>query len=205
MMSKVTTRFKPFVPNDVPSQCFDYIDRTNPTIVQIGANNGVVGEEYGFHEFLSELDSYNLFLIEPLKKYYDNLSSVYSKYTSGTKKVTYCNHAITSEDGLLQMIDLGGCSQIINGIGITIKSKSWNSFIADNNIKNIDLIIMDCEGFEFNILQEINFDEISPKVIRYEYAHIPNKEETDNFLMSKGYQISFCETDPPFNKIAVKV
>lgn len=202
MYARVNTQFNTFVPNDVPSQCFSYVNRTNPTIVQIGANDGIVGEEYGFHEFLFELNSFNLFLVEPLQRYYDNLNSIYSKFSGKTKNITYCNHAITWEDGVSQMVDMGGCSQIIPGSGISVQTKSWNSFIADNNITTIDLLMLDCEGYEFNILSSINYDQISPKVIRYEYAHIPNKQETDDFLISKGYTIEYCETDPPFNKIA---
>lgn len=199
---KVTTKFKTFGPNDVPSQCFDLTSRNNPTIIQIGAHDGIVGEEYGFQEFLHELDSFNLYLLEPLEKYFKNLPSVYQKFSSENKKVHYCNHAITEQDGEMSMVDRGGMSHISNTGEIKIKCKTWESFLRDNNINSVDLIILDCEGYEFNIMKQIQYDKMAPKVIRYEYFHIPNKKETDDFLVSNGYEINLCETDPPYNKVA---
>lgn len=202
----VKTRFKPFLSNDVPSQCFEFVDRENtPTIIQVGANDGIVGEDYGFSEFLSELDSFNLYLIEPIEKYYDNLPSIYDRFSSDKKKIHYCNFAITSESGSADMIDLGGCSRIIpQGTGgISVKSKTWNSFVEEYEINKIDLLLMDCEGYEFSILSGIDYTMLKPNCIRYEFYHIPDKLKTDQFLMSNGYYVSFCETDPTYNKVAV--
>lgn len=202
----VTTRFKTFLFNDVPSQCFSFVDRdSTPTIIQIGAHDGIVGEEYGFQEFLSELDSFNLFLIEPLKKYYEKLPDVYEKFSGENKKITYCNFAIADFDGYSDMVDLGGCSRIVqSGAGEQlVSSKNWNTFVRENSIDKIDLLLIDCEGYEFSILKSINYNILKPKSIRYEFYHIPDKLATDNFLMTQGYSISLCETDPTYNKIAV--
>ena len=51
----------------------DFINKNNPTIIQIGAHDGVLGEEYGFQELLDSLKNFNLILVEPLSPYFDNL------------------------------------------------------------------------------------------------------------------------------------
>jgi hypothetical protein len=70
-------------------------------------------------------------------------------------------------------------------------------------IDTIDLLILDCEGYEFEILKSIDFSAIKPKVIRYEYKHISNKEECDEYLISQGYRIEYCKHDHTYNKIAI--
>lgn len=204
MRSKVIKKFNLFVPNDVPSQCFEYVDRTNPVIVQIGANDGLVGEEYGFHEFLSELNSFDLHLVEPIKKYFDNLSFIYDKFSDDNKIINYHNLAITNEEKSHNMIDLGGCSYISHSGGLSILGLTWDSFVSKNKIESIDLLLLDCEGYEYNILSSINYEKTPISIIRYEYIHASNKEEMDEFLKSKGYSIHLCDTDPIHNKVAIK-
>jgi len=202
----VTLKFKPFLLNDVPSQAFEYVDRTNPVIVQIGANDGITSEEYGFQEFLTELDKFKLYLLEPLQKYYDCLKSSYGKFESSDKLIQYLNYAITDNDGEHYMVDLGGCSHISNEPSSDkIIGKSWDSFVSEQKIIDIDLLMLDCEGYEYTILKSIDYNLISPKVIRYEYFHIPEKEECDNMLIANGYSIELCNTDPIHNKIARKL
>jgi FkbM family methyltransferase len=175
------------------------VNKNNPVIVQIGAHDGVLGEEYGLQELLDSLDNFKLILIEPVDKFFNNLQSVYGKYGD---KVKYMKCAITDINGTVNMIDQGCMSKIDNSGGLSVDSITWSKFISDNNINKIDLLILDCEGYEFNILNQIDYSVIKPSVIRYEYLWLPNKEECDNYLISNGYNIELCEYDHTYNKIA---
>ena len=99
------------------------------------------------------------------------------------------------------MIDQGCMSKIDNNGGIKVNSINWETFVNSYNIDKIDLLLLDCEGYEFNILNQIDFSKIKPDVIRYEYWWIDNKDECDNYLISNGYSIKLCEFDNT-NKIA---
>lgn len=200
MYKPVSTKFKKFECNDVPSKCFSSVNRNVPVIVQIGANDGIVGEDYGFHEFLYELEQAKVYLLEPIPKYFNNLPSVYDKFNLD---ISYCNFALTSHDGVFPIYENGGQSVISNYGNLMIEGKSWNTFVDLYNISNIDLLMLDCEGYEFEILRTIDYTKITPKVIRYEYVHIPNYNIVDEFLVNLGYSIEFCDTDPEYNKIAV--
>jgi FkbM family methyltransferase len=178
----------------------DFIDKKNSVIVQIGAHDGVLGEEYGLQELLESVEKFRLVLVEPLSPYFDNLANVYGKYGDS---VSYCKHAITNIDGEAAMVEQGCMSHISQSGSIVIQSKTWNTFTRDMSIHTIDLLILDCEGYEFEILKSIDFSTIKPKVIRYEYKHISNKEECDAYLISRGYRIEYCKHDHTYNKIAI--
>ena len=175
------------------------INGKNPVIVQIGAHDGILGEEYGLQELLDNLEDFRLILIEPIDKFFDNLESVYGKYGN---KVEYIKVAISEVNGKVNMLDQGCMSKIDNSGHIIVDSITWDKLLIDNNIDKIDLLLLDCEGYEFNILKQINFSEIKPLVIRYEYYWIPDKEKCDSYLISNDYKIELCEYDHISNKIA---
>lgn len=176
------------------------ISKEEIVIVQIGSHDGIVGEEYGLQEILDNHSNFKLFLIEPIPQFFNNLTNVYGKYG---EKITYCNFAITDINGKTRMVEQGGMSRIDhNGGSLEVNSLDWDTFLNLYNIKNIDLLLIDCEGYEFNILQQINYDKCRPKVIRYEYMHIGDKEGCDNFIRSKKYNINYCIHDHTYNKIA---
>ena len=180
----------------------DYIkilNKNNPIIVQIGSHDGILGEEYGLHETLDELSSFRLILIEPIEKWFLNLKNVYGKYEN---KVEYIMSAISNIDGPIKMIDQGCMSKIDSYGTLNAISMKWDTFIEKYNINNIDLLLLDCEGYEFEILKSINFDKTYIPLIRYEFYHISNKEECDNYLIKNGYNIDLCHYDSISNKIA---
>jgi FkbM family methyltransferase len=178
----------------------DFVNKNNPIIIQIGAHDGVLGEEYGLQELLESIQKFKLVLVEPLSPYFDNLANVYGKYGDS---VSYCKHAITNIDGETAMVERGCMSYISQSGDIIIQSKTWNTFTRDMSIHTIDFLILDCEGYEFEILKSIDFSITKPKLIRYEYKHIPNKEECDEYLISQGYKIEYCKHDHTYNKIAI--
>jgi len=178
----------------------DFVNNENPVIVQIGSHDGVLGEEYGLQEFIESVGKFRLILVEPLKHYFDNLKNVYGKYEN---LIDYCNHAIADVDGEVGMVEQGCMSFVSLGGPIKVTSKTWKSFVDDMKIDKIDLLILDCEGYEYQILRGINFSKVKPKVIRYEFAHIPNKEECDSYLIQQGYKIEYCKHDHTYNKVAV--
>jgi FkbM family methyltransferase len=174
------------------------VNKKNPIIVQIGAHDGILGEEYGLQELLDNLDDFKLILVEPIEEFFNNLESVYGKYGD---RVCYIKTAISEINGSVTMIDQGCMSKIDNSGTIKVDSITWEKLINYCNIDKIDLLLLDCEGYEFNILNQINFSKIKPSLIRYEYWWIENKEECDNYLISNDYQIDLCEFDNT-NKIA---
>jgi len=196
-------------PNKVRSQVFNELENNCPVIVQIGANDGVSGEYYGLLPFLEGLNNFKLFLIEPQKKYIKYLKEIYGKFGN---KVEYLNLAITEKSGKCSMTNRENCAQIVSekthdfiddGQRISVDSISWVDFLEKYNINTIDILLMDCEGYELNIINQFSDSEILPKRIRYEYPHINNQDYIDTLLNEKGYSLQYCLTDPCWDKVAV--
>lgn len=197
-------------PNKVKSQVFDIENFTCPSIVQIGSNDGSAGEHYGFLPFLESLNNFKLFLIEPQAKYINFLRDIYGKFGN---KVVYVNAAITEYSGKFNMTDRENSAQIVSektnsfhddgGGKLLVDGISWEDFLKTSDINEIDILLMDCEGYEFNIIKQFENSKIFPKRIRYEYPHFNNSDEVDFYLKEKGYSIEYCITDPCWDKVAI--
>ena len=78
---------------------------------------------------------------------------------------------------------------------IDVECISLNKFLYEKSIKSLDILVMDCEGFDYEIIKAINFQKIKPKIIRFEHGirdNIMQKEkflEICNILNKNGYQI----------------
>lgn len=62
-------------PNNCPSQVFDVKKNKSDEliIVVVGAHDGVNGEQYGLMQFLDTIQNFKLYLIEPIKEWFDGL------------------------------------------------------------------------------------------------------------------------------------
>jgi len=72
-----------------------------------------------------------------------------------------------------------------------IKSLSFETFIKKYNVKRIDFLQIDVEGFDFEIIKMINFNKFNPDLINYEHRHLKNIDQTkcENLLRSKSYTL----------------
>ena len=196
-------------PNKIQSQVFEDIESEIPTIVQIGSNDGVSGEYYGLLPYLESLEKFRLFLIEPQKKYINYLKDIYGHLKG---EVNYLNNAITETTGQFSMTDRQNCAQIVdsntnNFINsankITVDGITWNDLLNQYSIDKVDILLMDCEGYELNIMKQFKQSGILPKNIRYEYPHFNNPSGVDGYLKNMGYAIQYCRTDPCWDKVAI--
>lgn len=88
-----------------------------------------------------------------------------------------------------------------------IKVNTLDKICLDNDIKNIDFLSIDVEGFEVEVLKGINFNKYKPIVIMVEYVTLGVR---NNAIMEYFYNTpSLCNnytplTDSTFNHIFVK-
>ena len=65
-----------------------------------------------------------------------------------------------------------------------VKVQTLRNIIEKYQVKKIDLIMIDAEGYDFEIIKTIPFEYIKPGVIVYEHSHFNEeiKNESWNFL-----------------------
>lgn len=73
---------------------------------------------------------------------------------------------------------------------IPVKALSFNDLLKEHKIKRVDMIQIDCEGYDYEILKMIDFDKFSPSIINFESSHLSDEDrkECESMLESKGYK-----------------
>jgi FkbM family methyltransferase len=84
----------------------------------------------------------------------------------------------------------------------TIECLSFYTLIAKHNINNIDVILIDTEGYDLQILRNIDFTQYHPKLIIYEEKHLSAADKLNalQLLARNGYVVHPCGS----NNVAVK-
>ncbi len=82
-----------------------------------------------------------------------------------------------------------------------VKCISLSNLVKEQSIEHIDLLQIDTEGYDYEILKSINFNEIKPSIVSFEHGvrmGIMSKEqlfEIQNILMDNGYSVLIDEHD----------
>ena len=189
------------------------------TFLQIGSNDGISGDPLNFY-----INNYNWkgVLVEPIPFLFEQLKV---NYTHRQDKLTFLNVAVGAEDKeemVIYVFDEKFRGQIPDWyyqLGTFYKQVIYihdipnvDDYIVEkkvplrtiqtiikNNLsgKNIELLHVDTEGYDFEILKTVNFSELLPKVILVEYIHldVTNKKQMISLLKKNGYTIYRCNQD----------
>jgi FkbM family methyltransferase len=153
--------------------------------IQIGANDGITHDD--IYTFVTR-NKVRGIVIEPLPDFFEKLVDNYKKHPQ-IKKI---NVAIHHENKKLELYrvnskisELPKWSQGIasfdkeHHLKCGIPSKyiiceevdcmSFDELIVQNNISYIDLLQIDTEGYDYQIIKMINFNQIKPCIIRFEH------------------------------------
>jgi len=184
--------------------------------IQIGANDGKRFDP--IFEIVNDLNLSGL-VIEPIKEYYDDLVKNYS----GSPNVIPVNKAIYSENTKLIMfkhIKDRTAQDWVNGIasikkehykksGINekniieevVNAITYEKLFNDYNISNVDLLVTDTEGYDYDLIKTFPFEKYRPKVIFFEHflrEGVMTKEQFVEILMLltiNGYRTITTEND----------
>jgi len=180
--------------------------------IQIGSNDGKTSDP--LHKFITKY-KWRGILIEPVPHLFKKLKSTYKNYNN----LTFENVEIANKEGYKDFfrikennepnnpdwydqigsfnknIILKHRDEIPNFDKYFIKEKikclTFQSLIKKNNVKKIDLLHIDAEGYDLEIIKTINFNEIKPRMILYEHLHLSNldKNSCNELLKKEGYKL----------------
>jgi len=186
------------------------------TFLQIGANDGVMNDPlYKFN--IENKNVVSGFVLEPLPDMFNQLVYNYKECT-GIKAFNLAIHSTKSEM-ILHRVNPAYAKRIpeyARGIAsfdpnhwkktmlvpdikymeeIKVKCISMDDFLNHNKIRNLDLLLVDTEGYDYEILMSLNYKKIKPKMIRFEHGirnqvmSINQFNKLTKHLNSFGYQI----------------
>jgi len=184
----------------------------NVYFVQIGSADGVIGDP--IRKFV-KTSKWRGILVEPVPYLFEQLKQ---NYADDSERLTFENVAISNKEETRDFFypalmesssklpiwynQLGSFSRdlILKHEGAIpgledmlvkqpIECISLATLLSRNNVKRIDLLQIDTEGYDFEIVKQIDFSHFRPKVIIYEHKHLvpQDKSECASHLQDNGY------------------
>jgi len=210
-------RIGPYSLFDVESFLYRHLEvHKTLAFLQIGANDGVMNDPiYQFN--MDNKSVVSGFVLEPLPDIYEKLVVNY-QFCPNIKPFNLAIHATESEMVLHRVKPTRAAEvhEFARGIAsfdethwekttlvpnadymeqVKVKCVSFADFIKSNAIDKLDLLLLDTEGYDYQILMSIDFTHIKPKMIRFEHGVRDQVMSPENFtavclhLNSFGYQI----------------
>lgn len=184
--------------------------------VQIGANDGQKNDPIN-----SWIKKYNWegILVEPLPDFFRRLKENYKAQkglifenvgigdTEGDLNFYYMPAEYNEPDWLQQIgtfdrhaieLNLAGFPSLIPKIAIDKKPLiKLKTLLQRNNVKKIDLMIIDAEGFEYSILSQLDEYPVKPSFIFFEWGCLEKEvlEKLLRFLETHNYRFYTCGSD----------
>lgn len=195
-----------FFGNDLlskPFPCHDelmkYINFKNGFFVEVGGNDGFFQDPT---YYLEKFKNWNGIIVEPLPMYIDcqknrPLSSVYncalvsSDYSDNSVCMIDCNamSLVKEIGGSGEWVKTGEEAQNIIAHEVIVPVKTLTCVLDDyfstSNLREIDLLTLDVEGYELNVLEGLNLDLYLPNYILIEIHTEERKNKIENFFNKK--------------------
>lgn len=75
----------------------------------------------------------------------------------------------------------------------TVKMKTWGFFKKDAKFRKADMISIDCEGVDFDILTQIDFNALKTKMVCVESNSVEN-EKYINYMFKFGFKLHYSNS-----------
>ncbi len=178
--------------------------------VEIGANDGVSGD---FLYYFVKKHKWRGVALEPLPDIFARLQHT---YRSDNNVVLLCA-ALAERDGAVKFYRVQpgkGVPEICDQLGsfsrdvivshkrlfpgierciaeVEVRAVCFDTLTRQFGIDKIDVIAIDTEGYDFEVLKQIDFQRFRPGVVIYEQLHLSDavKVESQALLMNCGYDV----------------
>jgi FkbM family methyltransferase len=158
-----------------------FIDKKCGCSIEAGASNGILENSTKFFE---EYLNWKTINVDPLPEWYNELIINRPESININKAL----HPFNDELDIcfnIPILDIYGSKNHLGSINknnlikynkqiktINVKTITYNKIIEDNKITELDLFVLDIEGYEDEFLKSFNEWKIYPKVFVIEIGHI---------------------------------
>jgi FkbM family methyltransferase len=188
-------------------------------IVQVGSNDGLQGDPIA--DLIRENPVWRVLFIEPLPHIFRRLMANYPQLPN----YSFENVAISWERGMRRMYyvcdeirkvrpdvpfwydQLGSfdCNHVLKHghdfepfiTSEEVRCEPLADTLARNGITGIDLLHVDTEGYDFEVIKQLDLTQQTPTAILYEHIHLSkiDKIALEKLLRDAGYRIQGLFTD----------
>jgi FkbM family methyltransferase len=179
--------------------------------LQIGANDGITNDP--LHKFVTEF-GWSGVLVEPMPDSFSALTETYR----GQGNLKLVNAALSETDGQRTLytvrIDTGTFqkaemyssfdknvvlrnSRFVPDIAeriveVRVPCVSMKTLLRETGGRNIDILAVDAEGFDYQILKMIDFSVVNPAIIIFEHTHLSKSDQqvAARLLAEHGYRMA---------------
>lgn len=184
----------------------NYFKEFKGTVLDIGANDGItLSNSYALIQ-----NGWNGVLVEPCEKVYDKIASVHKG-----KDFIGVNAAISNKDGDTEFFESGthlhnGDHSLLStlkpsemgrwvGTGTdfmptTVRSITFETLLQETKVKFFDFITIDAEGFDYEILSQINLNKVECKMLCIETNSIQDSKFIA-YCMKFGMRVHFKNSE----------
>jgi FkbM family methyltransferase len=189
--------------------------------LQVGAHNGVTSDP--FHRFVVEGWWWNVALVEPQSRSCEVLREIYRDRI----QLKIYETAVGSQDGRLSLFkiseDMPGMPYWASQLASTrreviashndrienldkwiveerVPCRTLASIYQETNFPRLDLLAIDVEGFDFEVVKQIDSLPHLPKMIYFEHRHLSESDyqEALALLKQRGYRTETPEQGDTF-------
>jgi FkbM family methyltransferase len=185
------------------------------TFIQVGAWDGIGYDP--LYEFVKKYDAKGI-VIEPLPDYFEKLSENYA-FNTNIVAVNKAVHPYLKEIELFRVdpdrtANLPGWAGGIASIdpehhkksGIPseviisqkVPSEHLMSIVGDHyHERSVNLMQIDTEGFDYEVLKQVDFSVLKPEIIKFEFINLDNETiaQTIKLLKKNAYYCFFDDVD----------
>lgn len=88
---------------------------------------------------------------------------------------------------------------------IKVPVQSLDSLCDEHKIEKIDFLLTDCQGFDYAVIRQLDFNRFSPDIVNYEHSLLNSDElvESRLFIKGAGYEYFIHEGDTCAYRVAV--
>lgn len=171
-------------------------DKMNGISIEAGASDGVTENTTKFFEETLNWKTYN---VEPLPIWFEKLIVNRPNSININRALHPTAHDLEVEFNVPDLYYYGVVNHLgslnkenlekynVDVVTINVKTTTYNKIIEENNIHELDLFVLDIEGYEIEFLKTFNNWKIYPTVLVIEVGHLDSDIITN--IVSKKYKL----------------
>jgi len=68
---------------------------------------------------------------------------------------------------------------------------TFETLVRRHDVKKIDLLHVDTEGYDFAIIKQVDFDRFRPAIVIYEHKHLQQQQQAEcqSYVKNRGYTL----------------